>query len=387
MQNTIELNGKRYDASTGRLITETQHISSQKHNHKNHATQNPIKQTIDGVRKPSRRSQATPVHASPPQHNKSHDAASSAHSIHKGKTKAERSKTLMRSAVKKPQLQTHELHMPNHTGGNGQKTAHEHVAYTSPVHTSIDLARAARAQHVSKSGHVSRFGANMSSISTHIKPLEVRPAPNIEHVSMPINETDRSPDNQNFESLKPVNRFDLAIEQSSAHLNPKHKRPSLRHRASHKLQVSPRTLNIATGVFVTLIIGGFLMYRNIPNIALKLASTRAGVNAKLPEYEPTGYNLAGPVQYTKGAVTLNYQSPESHGNYQITQKSSDWTSQSLLENFVASREPYQTFQDKGRTIYIYRGNNATWVSGGVWYHIEGDADLTADQLLRIVSGL
>lgn len=97
--------------------------------------------------------------------------------------------------------------------------------------------------------------------------------------------------------------------------------------------------------------------------------------------------MAGPIQYGEGAVTLSYQSNSDDRNFQIVQKSSDWNSQSLLENFVSDKEPYQTFQDKGRTIYIYGKSSATWVSGGVWYQIEGESDLSSDQLLRIVSSL
>jgi hypothetical protein len=72
----------------------------------------------------------------------------------------------------------------------------------------------------------------------------------------------------------------------------------------------------------------------------------------------------------------------------LSQRSSEWNSDALVQNFVAtSRRAYQSYQDNGKTIYIYEGNNATWVDGGVWYQIEGNASLNSDQLLRIAKSL
>jgi hypothetical protein len=98
--------------------------------------------------------------------------------------------------------------------------------------------------------------------------------------------------------------------------------------------------------------------------------------------------LAGPVQYSAGQITISYKSNSDDRNFQLVQRNSDWNSQSLLNNFVTREdEKYLTYQDKGKTIYVYDGNNATWVSGGIWYQVEGKSSLSSDQLLKIASSL
>ena len=119
-----------------------------------------------------------------------------------------------------------------------------------------------------------------------------------------------------------------------------------------------------------------------------LAATRAGLNASIPTYQPSGFSMAGPIEYEPGVVTLNFKSNSDERSFAVTQKNSSWNSETLLENFVfATKQPYQTFQANGRTIYIYEGNKATWVDGGVWFNIDGKANLNSDQLLRIADSL
>jgi hypothetical protein len=98
--------------------------------------------------------------------------------------------------------------------------------------------------------------------------------------------------------------------------------------------------------------------------------------------------LAGPIQYKPGEVTINYKTHSDDRGFNVVQKNSSWNSETLLDNFVsATNKPYQTFQSNGRTIYIYDGNKATWVDGGIWYSIDGQSNLNSDQLLRIAASL
>lgn len=137
-----------------------------------------------------------------------------------------------------------------------------------------------------------------------------------------------------------------------------------------------------------LLVGSVFAFQNMPEIAMKIASTRAGLNANLPAYQPSGFALAGPIKYNSGEVTLNYKSNSDERAFNVVQKNSSWNSETLLENFVETNtRPYQTFQANGRTIYIYDGNKATWVDGGVWYNIDGQANLNSDQLLKIAESL
>jgi hypothetical protein len=162
----------------------------------------------------------------------------------------------------------------------------------------------------------------------------------------------------------------------------------MHHRVASRLHVSPKSVVMGSSALALLIVTGFVSYQQIPSLALRVAATRAGVHAQLPSYQPSGFSLKGPIAYTPGEVSLNYKSNSDSRNFKVIQRTSAWNSEALLNNFVTSKQQsYQTYQANGRTIYIYDGNNATWVDGGVWYQVEGKADLSSDQLLRIANSL
>lgn len=362
-QNILEINGKRYDVLSGKLIGNEQSASTpaKASSPKAHSGQ-----VLDGFVKY-------------PQKSPHHPAAPS-HAVH---AKNSRSKTLMRRAVKKPLPSG-----PTHTRKN--YTVYQPSAKVDLKQNrgaQIDSIRAGRAADVPKSNLVSKFGDVRGHIIKRVAPLPVKPAPAhpqaaLHTVSVPI-------DRPRPQAVVPesANPFDLALQNADSHTLQRSKKPSLRQRAARKLRISPRSLTIATGVFITLFLGGLVAYQNIPQLAIRMASTRAGVRANLPSYQPSGFSLSGPVQYGGGVVTLNYESNSDDRNFRVVQKNSDWNSRSLLENFVAAKDSYQTFQDKGRTVFVYDGSNATWVNGGVLYQIEGESELSSDQLRRIVSSL
>ncbi len=361
-QNFIELNGNRYDAVTGKLLKA---------------------ETQPGIVEPSYRT--SPSHHTAPKEldgfkaRPAHPHATTAHAVHH---KTERSKTLMRHVVKKP--------VPVHSVKSGSNPTHtpKPVHHISGTHEllALNISRIKRASQVPKSTLVSRFGiAKRGGHTKHVSDLPVRPAPPqseaLHQVSTPIT---RKVEQNPFDAINP---FDMALQDATSHQQKKTKLPSLGRRAAKKLRVSPRTFNVGSGLVVAMLIGGFVAYKSIPQFALHLASARAGIRASMPDYQPAGFSLSGPVQYSSGQITLNFQSNSDDRGFRVVQKSSEWSSQTLLENFVSSQEPYQTFQDRGRTVYIYDGSNATWVNGGVWYQIEGESALNSDQLLRIASSL
>ncbi len=82
-----------------------------------------------------------------------------------------------------------------------------------------------------------------------------------------------------------------------------------------------------------------------------------------------------------------YRSPNKQ-SFTVLQKKSNWDSQTLLENFVAtSNEDYQGYQSNGRTVYVYGKGNATWVNGGIWYQIKATGDLANEQLVKIAASM
>lgn len=350
-ENVITINGKRYDAKTGRLLDSS---ASAKHAAPKPTAKKHNGPSIDGF---SRRPAGSHIVA--------------AHAIHK---KTERSKTLMRGAVKKPA--STKVH------STAAHTSHHKAHAAEPAITLNNHERAARAATVSKSKLISRFGSQPAADSsikhTSLAHLPVKPAPPITtHGSAPI-----------ISRPDTVNPFQNAIDNANSHEQPLHRKASRRHRIARALRVKPRTVSLGSFLLAGMLLGGFFVYQNIPNLAMKVAAARSGVNASLPGYKPAGFALNGPIKYSSGKISISYRSVSDERAYQVTQSTSEWNSETLLENFVAvDRRAYQTYQDKGKTIYIYNDNNATWVDGGVWYQVEGRSSLNSDQLLRIANSL
>ena len=125
----------------------------------------------------------------------------------------------------------------------------------------------------------------------------------------------------------------------------------------------------------------------MPAISVRVAASRAGVNAKYPEYKPNGYSIDGPVAFSPGQVKINYKSNGNDWKYSVMQQNSNWDSSAVLDNKVLPEtNNYETLSQKGLTIYRY-SNKTSWVNGGVLYTIDGNASLSNDQVLRIVDSM
>ncbi|HTE21611.1 MAG TPA: DUF4367 domain-containing protein [Candidatus Limnocylindria bacterium] len=349
--NAIELNGKRYDVRTGRILPAQEAVKGGRA-----SFVRPVaKQSgaaLDGFTR--RKAAASP-------------AKTTAYAVHK---KTEKSKTLMRHAVKKP-AQTKSKSAPQIT----RQAPRMDVGYTNPK-------RASHAKVVKKSSLISRFGVPARAVKPIAAVLPVRPEPAAP--PLPVFTEHHKPTiaQRHQKSLK------AAIDRSTAHTQPKARKSTRRHRLSQKLRVSNRTVNIAAASLAAVLLVGFIAYQNVPNLSMRLAAARAGVEGSLPGYQPSGFGLNGPIKYQPGQITLSYASHSDDRQFQVSQKASQWNSETLLENYVGTgQKTYQTFQDAGKTIYIYDDNNATWVDGGVWYQIEGNSALNSDQLLRMAASM
>jgi hypothetical protein len=344
--NTIQLNGRHYDARTGKLLSAHETVTSGGASFvKPLAQQSGV--ALDGFKRSSGKTPAKHIHH-----------------------KTEKSKTLMRHAVKKPAA-------PKRQAQPARVKRH------AAPHLDIDPGRNSRAATISKSHMVSRFGTHHAPIKPVAAVVPVQPEPE----APPIN-----PLGQHHEifgsNLQPMS-LEKAIQQATSHTHAKAKKASKRQKVAHKLRVSTKTANIAAASLATLLLVGFIAYQNVPNLAMRVATARAGVQGSLPGYQPSGFALSGPIQYRPGQITISYKSNSDNNRaFQVSQKTSEWNSETLREKYVASeRRSYQTYQDGGRTIYIYEGNNATWVDSGVWYQIEGNSSLNSDQLLRIAASM
>jgi Domain of unknown function (DUF4367) len=363
-KNSIVLNGKRYDANTGVLlgtVTDSQFrpIKARKATPKTtkvlapptvttptvatHAAMKPLKKVVD----------------------RSHHAPKIA------TRKPIGSKTLMRSVVKKP----------NHTPHPIVKK-HYPAAISSPLITpkpsahTVDMKRLHRAKQVGKSARIGKFQDMVSSkITPKIAPIAVAPAP----AHSPLAST--SVHRHSTPHTRKETIFEQAIANANSHEQPAHK--------VHKKSRSKRRrlLHSATSLTAVLVIGVSIMYLNKGSMELQLASVRAGFQASMPGYQPAGFQQAG-TETKDDKVAITFTSPLDNSNFTLSQESSNWDSQTLFDSVVASNNnKYQTVLSGGRTIFLYGNNQATWVDGGILYKVQGNANLTKDQISNLASSM
>ena len=333
----VEINGRKYDANTGQIVSET-------------PTATPV---IDGFKAPIASSS---VNSAPKLR-----TVNTANSIHQ---QPQKTKKLHPAAVKKTVV-------PNTVISKSSTLRKPAAADVQPaVVQNPQSTRQERATLQTKSEHIRRFQASVQEAPA---PVEDQVEP--EQVAAPIAPMPRAV------PARPSN----VVEQSQPEVQTEKKKPGFLKRATQR---RPRLVPAAIMTVAVLAIGGYVAYQNIPNMALRLAAQRAGFNASLPGYSPSGFGFSGPVSYAEGVVELEYSSTSDDRSYSLVQKESSWDSQSLLDNFVtANSDDYLTFQERGLTVYIYDTSNATWVDGGIWYTVEGNSLLTSEQLLKIAGSL
>jgi hypothetical protein len=376
--NTIELNGKKYDALSGVLLADKAAAKPSA----------PVKSTghfVDGIvrgqgahakalhHKPLASTQAgrpklqpltsKPKAAAdimPPKHAQRNVQHVKPHA-------PQHAQTLVRSAVSKP-APSLKRQLKKQTPTEALVKAPSISLEPKKSFYPVDAKRQKRAEQIAKSKLVSRFSE--PSAITHLpkhKPAAHHATPLAHHEITQISKPIAQPS---------LDIFEKAIENATSHMQPHH--PKLRRRFKNK------HVNFAAGAFAVLLLFGFIAWQNIPNMKMRVASAKAGFHAQLPGYRPGGFAF-GNVKYSTGSVAVNYNSNSDDRSISIVQQLSDWDSKSLLNNYVATTSPdYQAYQEGGRTIYIF-GNNATWVDGGIWFKVNGSTGMSAQQLLHMAS--
>ncbi len=182
--------------------------------------------------------------------------------------------------------------------------------------------------------------------------------------------------------------IETALANANSHKQPFVEKAKRHHRIARKLGVSARAIAISSTVLAGVLLGGFFAVQNVPNLSMRVAAARAGFDATLPGYSPSGFSFNGPIQYSPGQVTISFRSNTDDRQYTMTQRASNWNSDALMANFVAvSDQEYQKYEDRGRTLFIYDDSNATWVDNGIWYQVEGDSDMSTDQIIRLAASM
>lgn len=145
-------------------------------------------------------------------------------------------------------------------------------------------------------------------------------------------------------------------------------------------------VRVGTAGLCILLLAGYVTYLNYPNIAVRVAASRANVNASMPEYVPGDYDFSGPVAYGSGRLTINFSNQGQ--TISLSQSQTQWDSQSLLTNYINRRtSDYETYRQNGLTIYTYDNRHAAWVNGGTMYTIDSETYLSQQEIVNMASSL
>lgn len=351
-QSIIELNGQRYNALTGKLIENASKPVD--------APDSTQILSIDGVaRLPLVRRGKT-----------------ASKEIHKA---TQAGKTLMRRAVKKPSSIT------------DRKTVamdvmpHASNQTTTAVFHSVNSARGHRAEATRQNSLVSRFGGELRDAPDNVQHTPANQAVTETQVVAPASAASVFSVPSQTLANKMLTK---GLRSANSHKETTAKKAKLHHRVGRKLGLSAKAASIASGSLAVLIIGGFFVYQNIPNIAVHYASAKAGVHASLPEYQPSGFAVSSRVEYSPGTIAIDYKANADDRTYTVTQKATNMNSETLKEHLTTtSTSTPLSFPESGRTIYLDGNSGANWVDKGVWYSISGDSSLNTDQLIKIATSL
>lgn len=306
----------------------------------------------------------------------------------------------MRKAVKKPAPSLKRtLKMQTRTDILAKVPAHLVV----PKHSiqTIDERRMKHAHLVAKSNLISRFGAVQPLPASHRAETQAAASsPTTAAIKQAIKVTPRA-------DIKPVYASTAAMpaiksqpsldifEQALARAN-SHKqtytapKKQVKHKAmkAKKHGFGRKLATTGAVALAVLLVGGFIAYQNTANIEMRLASSKAGIHASLPSYKPAGFAASG-FMYDTGAVAVNFHNSADGRTFKVVQKSSNWNSDTLANEYVASvaGSDYRTVDSGGRTIFAYGNNNATWVDGGIWYTVTSDGSLSSSQLLDLARSM
>ncbi len=146
---------------------------------------------------------------------------------------------------------------------------------------------------------------------------------------------------------------------------------------------------IAAGMAVIVVaLLGYLVYLNMPDLSVRVAAVRTGIEKSYPSYVPVNYRLDGLVKEDNGRITMNFKNDQGH-KFSIQEEKSSWDSAAVLANYVKKNwgADYSIAKGQGLTIYI-SGSNAAWVNGGVLYVItDSSSHLNSSDLHDIAVSL
>ena len=400
MRNIIEINGRQYDAITGKLLNGNSVNKPSDNQRSNHS---PIKTTgvnMDGV---NRKKDDIPNHTvvkteskipTPATNNQHHQSAKkeTVRVVDGLRKKPQRSVTLSRKFVKKPVRPAASVPLTAKSIPTDRidTNSEKQEPYTRfAVFKKVPDAKIAKAISHKTSSAISKFSKTPTTPKPVVNPnLQVAKAPTERQtkinnpVQQPVEETKQSVFEHHIAQPVSKEHHGSPDHSQSHHIKPYHKK------THYKVRNRRYVAGMVAAGFAVLLFMSFLAYQRVPQIAVKVAARNAGFDAKVPSNIPSGYAYKSPVSASKDSLTIEYKSNTDKRTFQITQKPSNWTSESLLSNYlIEGKKQYQAYYNKGMTVFIYDNNNATWVDKGVWFTLDANGSLSSDQILSIASSI
>lgn len=394
-KNVIELNGKRYDALSGRYLGEIKTAVATTKTENNAAAVSKTAIAVKVAAKPAAKPQK--VHNSirnvdgvirarrAPQQSLRPSApvgritvrqsaptkATHATVNHAAAHQPQTAVTLMRTVVKKP--------VPSFKQQTNVQSALQHTvpSLIKPKTSinSINPRRLERAKTILRSSVIQHHAAEQPLLGI---PVSVQEVPVRE---MPV----QAPAPQAHEAAQtPIDIFEHAIKNAT------HFRDAHAHKQFRKKQ----RLHLATmtaGGFALLLLVGVIFYQSTPGLQYKMASARAGVSASMPNVAAAGYNLVGVSNEADGKVVVTFTSPSSGARYQLSEQASNWSNDELLNNIAtvsANGLPdYGALPDGNVTIYRFGTTSAVWLNNGTLYSLSGNRPISDAKVESLVNHL
>lgn len=372
-QSLIEINGVRYDASTGQVVQPSITPPAPK------AT--PVGTHIDSVVS-TKATQPLADLRPGPKPSKLHSGVQHVRDINAiHRARPGKSKTLMRTAVKKP------------------GTHHQDVKPAPATHASTPLTPSS-SYH--QSTHTDQRLRRAHAIPTHASVQKFAPTQHVQHkiapkiAQMPVAHQQQAVTpptvTSQYTAPKPQQKTASDFVQGQLTKTIEHTHASTpQTKKKRRLSLSTKKgkiKGIATAGMATLLIGGFIIWQNMPTISLVMANREAGISARLPKGVPSNFAVSSVRASGEGTVIVNYASRADSRVFALTQARADATSASL-ESTIAqiSNNNYQTYQAGGITLYMSENNRVDWIDGGVRYNISGETGFSPDQIASIATSL
>lgn len=379
-KTTIELNGVRYDAATGKVLGSAVPASTKSGRNIDgffrSRTTAPLTTKGKTVSPPAHTAIGilAPVPHPPKNQSRMPDHISEKLAVHRSPVAAnhtkhhrtEHSKTLMRNAVTRP---VPSLHKQLGTKGTLQHAVPSLLVPKKSV-ASLDDARLARAQTTARSPLVAHHTSQMpQKIHPLLASLSVQPVPEPTAVPPTIAPAPEPPSN------KPTDIFEHALANATNFVDTQAQRAHFRKHARRHIT------SMAAGTLALLVIAGFAAYQNTPGLQFKVASLQAGVATAMPDLKAAGFAYNGAAA-KNGKLVVGFT--DHTAQFQLTQQATNFSSSDMIQNIGAtdaSGTPnYSVVKAGGTDVYRFDNTNATWVKNGTWYTVTGTGALSDKQV-------